>query len=94
MAKIRAHGDSGEVRIDGYTDRLGSDAHNRKLSQARADAVRDYLVRGGIAASRIRAAGFGSERPLAQCGDLSRDALVACLQPDRRVEVLVEAVQR
>ena len=94
LAKIREHHDADTIRVDGYTDRLGSDAHNRKLSQARADAVRDYLVRGGIAASRIRAAGFGSERPLAQCGDLSRDALVACLQPDRRVEVSVDAVQR
>ena len=90
LTKVRQHGDNGEVRIDGYTDRLGTEAHNRALSQARAEAVKRYLVAGGIAENRIRAAGFASERPLSHCGDnLPRPALIACLQPDRRVEVSV-----
>ena len=35
LAKVRAHGDTGEVRVDGFTDRLGSATYNRELSQAR-----------------------------------------------------------
>ena len=95
LAKVRAHGDTGEVRVDGFTDRLGSATYNRELSQARADAVKNYLVRGGIAASRIRAAGLGSSQPLAHCADsLPRGELIACLQPDRRVEVTVSSAAR
>ena len=90
LAKVREHNDSDPIRVDGYTDRLGTEAHNRALSQARAEAVKRYLVAGGIAENRIRAAGFASERPLSHCGDnLPRPALIACLQPDRRVEVSV-----
>ena len=95
LTKVRAHGEAGEVRVDGFTDRLGSDAHNRELSQARADAVKRYLVQGGIAASRIRAAGLGSSQPLSHCGDnLPRGELITCLQPDRRVEVSVSSMMR
>ena len=95
LAKVRAHGDTGEVRVDGFTDRLGSATYNRELSQARADAVKNYLVRGGIAASRIRAAGLGSSQSLAHCADsLPRGELIACLQPDRRVEVTVSSAAR
>lgn len=90
LAKVREHNDSDPIRVDGYTDRLGTEAHNRALSQARADAVKHYLVRGGIAEKRIRASGFASERPLSHCSDnLPRAALITCLQPDRRVEVSV-----
>lgn len=95
LTKVRAHGETSEVRVDGFTDRLGSDVHNRELSQARADAVKRYLVQGGIAASRIRAAGLGSSQPLSHCGDnLPRSELITCLQPDRRVEVSVSDAVR
>ena len=54
---------TGEVR--GYTDNTGSLELNRKLSDARAKAVRDYLVKQGIAPERIRAMGFGAAQPVA-----------------------------
>jgi len=53
------------VEIQGYTDNTGSKATNTKLSQARADAVRTWLINKGIAADRLTAKGFGPENPIA-----------------------------
>jgi OOP family OmpA-OmpF porin len=82
-----------EVDVSGHTDRLGSDTHNQALSERRANAVRDYLITRGVPASKISTAGFGRQRPLttpAQCADERNAKLIACLQPDRRVEGRVE----
>lgn len=54
---------TGEVR--GYTDSTASTEHNRKLSEGRAKAVRDYFIKQGIAPARIRAKGFGESNPAA-----------------------------
>jgi OOP family OmpA-OmpF porin len=61
---LKEHGDA-MVEIDGYTDSIGSDAYNQKLSERRANAVKAYLVSQGIAASRITAKGFGKSQPVA-----------------------------
>ncbi|MBI1818470.1 MAG: OmpA family protein [Deltaproteobacteria bacterium] len=53
------------VISEGYTDSKGTDEYNQKLSERRAQAVRDYLVKGGIAADRIRVEGFGETHPVA-----------------------------
>ena len=53
------------VRIQGHTDDVGADADNLALSQARAEAVRAYLLAEGIDATRIQAVGYGESRPLA-----------------------------
>ncbi|UYZ58787.1 OmpA family protein [Hymenobacter latericus] len=50
--------------VEGHTDNTGSPAHNRQLSQGRAQAVVTKLTQAGIAADRLRAAGFGSDKPL------------------------------
>jgi OOP family OmpA-OmpF porin len=75
------------VRITGYTDRIGGDAYNLKLSQRRADAVKGYLVAKGVAAGRLAAVGRGKANPVVQCSDTNRAELVRCLEPNRRVEV-------
>jgi OOP family OmpA-OmpF porin len=54
-----------EIEIQGHTDSQGASAYNNQLSQRRADAVRDYLVRAGIAAERITAKGYGERYPIA-----------------------------
>jgi len=50
--------------IRGYTDTTGSVTGNQKLSDKRANAVRDYLVKNGIDASRLSAKGYGQESPI------------------------------
>ena len=82
----------GHIEVRGYTDRLGSSAYNLQLSQRRADAVKALLVQQGIPADRINARGLGEQDPITQCSDnQSHDGLVACLQPDRRVEIVTFA---
>jgi outer membrane protein OmpA-like peptidoglycan-associated protein len=55
----------GVIRIEGHTDLLGAPQHNLALSQARAESVREALIERGVAASRLRAQGFGADQPLA-----------------------------
>lgn len=75
-----------KVSATGHTDRLGPAAYNQRLSVQRANAVRDYLVSQGVPANLIETQGKGASEPVTK--DCKAGAgLVACLQPDRRVEV-------
>lgn len=76
-----------DIDVTGYTDRLGSEKYNMALSQRRAVAVREYLVAKGIDGSRLKAVGKGEANPVVQCNDKKRADLIACLAPNRRVEV-------
>ncbi len=53
------------IEVQGHTDNVGSDEANLKLSQERADAVRDYLVGKKIPLNRVRSVGFGESKPIA-----------------------------
>ena len=75
------------VIVTGHTDRIGSDAYNQKLSERRADAVRDYLVSKGVDKAKIETIGLGEKQPVVQCDQKNMKELIACLQPNRRVEV-------
>jgi OOP family OmpA-OmpF porin len=71
----------------GHADRIGSDAYNMKLSVRRADSVKAYLVSKGITASRIYTEGKGARQPIKDCkGSAKTKELIACLEPNRRVE--------
>jgi len=71
----------------GHADRLGGDAYNMKLSVRRADSVKAYLVSKGISASRIYTEGKGERQPVLDCkGSGKTKELIACLEPNRRVE--------
>lgn len=52
------------IEVQGHTDSRGSDAHNNRLSQARAESVRTYLIRQGIAPERLSARGYGESVPI------------------------------
>jgi OOP family OmpA-OmpF porin len=76
----------------GHADRIGTPQYNQKLSVRRAETVKKYLVAKGIEPNRIYAEGKGETQPLtkpADCRQKNRKALIACLQPDRRVDVEV-----
>jgi OOP family OmpA-OmpF porin len=80
------------VTIEGHTDRIGTQAYNEKLSLQRADAVKTYLVsRGAIPANKITTVGKGSSQPLTDAGACkglpTSAAVIACLEPDRRVDL-------
>lgn len=81
------------VRVVGYTDRLGSDAYNRNLSQRRADAVKEELVSRGVPGDRVITEGAGDANPVKACADSAHAQLIACLAPNRRVEVWVTGVE-
>lgn len=53
------------VSCNGYTDSIGTDAYNQKLSERRANAVRQWLIKCGISPSRLTAKGFGESNPVA-----------------------------
>ncbi|WP_418126101.1 OmpA family protein [Variovorax sp. 160MFSha2.1] len=78
------------ITVIGHTDRLGGDTYNQALSAARAATVRDYLIAQGLPRSALRAFGVGKTQPLVSCTDGGpRSQLIACLQPNRRVELEV-----
>jgi len=71
------------IQIEGFTDSVGSAEYNKNLSQRRADALRDALVRGGISGNRIETIGYGEEYPVAT------NMNEAGRQQNRRVEVII-----
>lgn len=82
--------------IIGYTDRIGSDAFNMKLSQERAQSVASYLESLGAPANMLTVEGRGKADPVTgnKCdGIKNRNALISCLAPDRRVEIEVQGVK-
>jgi OOP family OmpA-OmpF porin len=82
------------IHVTGHTDRIGRQAYNQKLSSQRAEAVGSYLVSSaGIPASKINAKGVNGSDPVTKPGECVgtkvTQALIACLQPDRRVDIEV-----
>jgi OOP family OmpA-OmpF porin len=73
--------------IEGHTDSVGSAVLNKQLSQQRAEAVREYLIKNyNIDPNRIKAVGYGSERPVAD------NATAEGRQMNRRIEAAIETV--
>jgi OmpA-OmpF porin, OOP family len=76
--------------VTGHTDRIGTPKYNQKLSEARAGTVRTYLIGKGVPDNRITSSGMGETQPVTKPGDCKGPVskkLIACLQPDRRVEI-------
>lgn len=69
------------IEVAGHTDNVGKDADNQRLSQQRAEAVKNYLVKKGVATNRIIAKGYGATEPVAD------NATAAGRQRNRRTEV-------
>jgi len=86
------------IIVEGHTDRIGSDSYNQALSERRAMAVKTYLVSTDrLQAAKISAAGKGESTPVTKSSDCVGNSatpkLIACLAPDRRVDVVVNATR-
>jgi outer membrane protein OmpA-like peptidoglycan-associated protein len=80
---LKSHPELTKVRVEGHTDDVGDDAKNQTLSNDRAIAVRDYLVRKGVPVERLDAQGFGETKPVAD------NKKAAGRDQNRRVEFVV-----
>lgn len=72
-----------KVQVEGYTDSVGSDDYNQKLSENRANAVRDFLVKNGVPADNVTAEGYGKADPVAD------NSTAAGRAQNRRVNLVV-----
>jgi outer membrane protein OmpA-like peptidoglycan-associated protein len=72
-----------KIQLEGYTDSVGSDDYNQKLSEQRAESVRDYLIGQGVPGDTVSAVGFGKTNPVAT-NDTAEGR-----QRNRRVDMVV-----
>ncbi len=75
-----------EIKLAGHADPIGSDSYNMKLSQRRAEAVAKELAAAGVDADKMSITFLGESAPVANCTGRGAE-LIACLRPDRRVDV-------
>lgn len=79
------------ILATGHADRIGTDTANDNIALKRANAVRDYLVKSGIPASKIKVDGKGSSESVSlNCNEKSGAVLRECLSPDRRVNMVAQ----
>jgi OOP family OmpA-OmpF porin len=90
VAKLKEHEEFKLVMVSGYTDRIGSETYNQKLSERRANEVTEYIVSQGVDASRLQAIGKGESEPVVDCKGVKGKKLIECLAPNRRVVILDE----
>ena len=93
LAKSAQGSDVEKVVLTGHADRIGTEDYNQKLSEDRAQAVADYLATKGVDRSRLQVEAKGESQPITgdQCKNMGPEnnknqKLIACLQPDRRVD--------
>jgi len=72
-----------KIQVEGYTDSVGSDDYNQKLSENRANTVHDYMIKNGVSADSVTAQGFGKADPVAD------NSTAAGRAQNRRVELVV-----
>ncbi|WP_092436044.1 OmpA family protein [Collimonas sp. OK607] len=90
ITKLASCGSANLILITGHTDRLGAAKYNQKLSAQRATNVASYLKSKGVT-NKMQIVGAGASDPILQCGNnLSRQKLVSCLSPNRRVVIKVQ----
>lgn len=92
---VRSYRTVDSITITGHTDKFNTVAFNQALSERRAGTVRDWLVKQGFDAGIIHVVGAGKSQPLVTgCGNTRTRKTIACLQPNRRVEVLIQGVKQ
>ncbi len=95
VAKAKAFGNIDTIKVTGHADKMGKAAANKKLSLARANAVASYLKSKGVKAKTFTTAGLGDTQPVVTCDmNQPKDALKACLAPNRRVDIEVTGAKK
>jgi len=95
VAKIKAFGTIDSIKVTGHADKMGKPAANQKLSLERAKSIASYLKSKGVKAASFTTVGMGDTKPVVDCDmNQDKDALKACLAPNRRVEVEVVGAKK
>lgn len=98
VARIQTAGGNANamhIQITGHADPIGNAQDNQRLSAARAQAVRSFMVQKGLRGERISSRGVGSNEPIVgNCGTDISHAAVECNRPNRRVVVSIQSVAR
>lgn len=95
LQKRYSNGNGVMVRVSGHADPLGSPLFNQRLSEARASAVRRYMIDGGITNQKITIEGKGAEQPVVTtCAKTATPESIECNKPNRRVVVKVQELAR
>ena len=91
VSQARSKGQIRSVMVTGHADRVGTEDYNLDLSLRRAGAVGDYLSQNaGIDAQSIELSGKGESEPLVGCEGMRGAALLECLAPNRRTEIILD----
>jgi len=91
LGKLSTCASVDSVVIEGHADRIGSQQYNQKLSERRADSVKNYLVGKGADRTKIETIGMGKTVPAKFCPDTAkRSELIECLAPNRRATIAVK----
>lgn len=89
--RVLEQGEPVDIDVLGYTDRIGVEAYNQRLSQKRADTVKRYLMALGLPEESITARGLGASESQVECEKrMPKDKLNRCLAPDRRVTITIK----
>lgn len=87
----------GRVSVTGHADRIGSSENNQQLSVSRAESVKRYLVSKNVQSDRIAVIGKGETEPLTNSDDCKGPTsakVIACLAPDRRVDIVMLGTEK
>ena len=92
LSSLKVNAAIQKTKITGFADRLGTVEYNDRLSQKRAETVRDYLIAQGATDATVTTTRWvGKSRPIMNCpNNNDRMMLVQCLQGDRRVEITID----
>lgn len=78
-----------KIVINGYADNIGSDNYNMRLSERRANAVKDILIRNGVPDKDITTVAKGSSEPIVFCAQKDKQERRKCLSPNRRIVLTI-----
>ena len=80
------------IYLRGHADRIGTDQYNQRLSQKRANIVRNELINLGVDPAKIQVEALGESEPVVECAGKTNARVISCLAPNRRVEVEVMGI--